>query len=107
MRLAAVSTRFTSEYDQLPVEPLRRSSQKVEGLVCRDPVALHEDAFGLTDHVPALDGLTELLLHLRTAQRHRTEIRAYTGFRECSVLDAETLTLWLGLRGLATSPALC
>ena len=28
----------------------------------------------------------------RTAQRHRTEIRAYTGFRECSVLDAEALT---------------
>ena len=31
----------------------------------------------------------------RTAQRHRTEIRAYTGFRECSVADAETLTRWL------------
>jgi TnpA family transposase len=31
----------------------------------------------------------------RTAQRHRTEIRAYTGFRECSVLDAEALTLWV------------
>jgi len=31
----------------------------------------------------------------RTAQRHRTEIRAYTGFRECSVTDAEALTLWL------------
>ena len=31
----------------------------------------------------------------RTAQRHRTEIRAYTGFRECSVLDAEALTRWL------------
>lgn len=31
----------------------------------------------------------------RTAQRHRTEIRAYTGFRECSVADAETLTGWL------------
>lgn len=28
----------------------------------------------------------------RTAQRQRTEIRAYTGFRECSVTDAETLT---------------
>jgi len=27
----------------------------------------------------------------RTAQRHRTEIRRYTGFRECSVLDAEKL----------------
>ncbi len=31
----------------------------------------------------------------RTAQRHRTEIRAYTGFRECSVTDAEALTRWL------------
>ena len=31
----------------------------------------------------------------RTAQRHRTEIRAYTGFRECSVLDADALTAWL------------
>jgi hypothetical protein len=31
----------------------------------------------------------------RTAQRHRTEIRAYTGFKECSVLDAGALTSWL------------
>ena len=31
----------------------------------------------------------------RTAQRHRSEIRAYTGFRECSVPDAETLASWL------------
>jgi TnpA family transposase len=31
----------------------------------------------------------------RTAQRHRTEIRAYTGFRECTVADAEALTLWM------------
>jgi len=31
----------------------------------------------------------------RTAKRHRTEIRAYTGFRECSVTDADTLTAWL------------
>lgn len=31
----------------------------------------------------------------RTAQRHRTEIRAYTGFRECRVTDAEALTSWL------------
>jgi hypothetical protein len=29
------------------------------------------------------------------ALRHRTEIRAYTGFRECSVADAEALTSWL------------
>ncbi|MDQ3677996.1 MAG: Tn3 family transposase [Actinomycetota bacterium] len=31
----------------------------------------------------------------RTAKRHRTEIRAYTGFRECSVTDADALTAWL------------
>jgi hypothetical protein len=31
----------------------------------------------------------------RTAQRHRSEIPAYTGFRECSVPDAETLASWL------------
>jgi hypothetical protein len=31
----------------------------------------------------------------RTAQRHCTEIRRYTGFRECSVADAEKLALWL------------
>jgi hypothetical protein len=31
----------------------------------------------------------------RTAKRHRTEIRAYTGFRACSVIDAETLVAWL------------
>ncbi len=31
----------------------------------------------------------------RTAQRHRTEIRGYTGFRECSVADAEKLAFWL------------
>jgi len=31
----------------------------------------------------------------RTAKRHRTEIRAYTGFRECSLTDAQTLASWL------------
>jgi len=31
----------------------------------------------------------------RTAQRHRNEIRRYTGFRECSVADAEKLAFWL------------
>jgi uncharacterized protein DUF4158 len=31
----------------------------------------------------------------RTAKRHRTEIRAYTGFRECSVADGEALAGWL------------
>lgn len=33
-------------------------------------------------------------LHVFTSGR-RTEIRAYTGFRECSVADAEALTSWL------------
>ena len=31
----------------------------------------------------------------RTLKRHRTEIRVYTGFRECSVADAEALAGWL------------
>jgi len=31
----------------------------------------------------------------RSAQRFRGEIRAYTGFRECSVADAEALAGWL------------
>jgi hypothetical protein len=31
----------------------------------------------------------------RTAQRHRSEIRRYTGFRECSVADADKLACWL------------
>ncbi len=31
----------------------------------------------------------------RTAKRHRTAIRVYTGFRECSVADAEALAGWL------------
>lgn len=31
----------------------------------------------------------------RTAQRHRTAIRQYTGFRECCVADAATMTAWL------------
>jgi len=29
------------------------------------------------------------------ASGRRIEIRAYTGFRECSVADAEALTSWL------------
>lgn len=44
--------------------------------------------------VPAGE-LASFDLASRTAQRHRTEIRAYTGFRECSVPDAEMLTSWL------------
>ncbi len=31
----------------------------------------------------------------RTARRHRSEIRACSGFRECSVPDAEALASWL------------
>jgi TnpA family transposase len=31
----------------------------------------------------------------RSAQRFRGEIRGYTGFRECSVADAEALAVWL------------
>jgi hypothetical protein len=31
----------------------------------------------------------------RTAQRHRSEIRRFTGFRECSVADADKLACWL------------
>jgi hypothetical protein len=31
----------------------------------------------------------------RSAQRYRSEIRRCTGFRECSVFDAETLARWL------------
>jgi uncharacterized protein DUF4158 len=34
----------------------------------------------------------------RSAQRFRGEIRAYTGFRECTVADAEALTGWLADR---------
>jgi TnpA family transposase len=34
----------------------------------------------------------------RSAQRFRGEIRVYTGFRECSVADAEALTGWLADR---------
>src|SRR6266571_3277317 len=31
----------------------------------------------------------------RTIKRHRAEIRAHLGFRECTVADAEELTGWL------------
>jgi len=44
--------------------------------------------------VPAAE-LGSFDLASRTAKRHRTEIRAYTGFRECSVADAEALAGWL------------
>lgn len=44
--------------------------------------------------VPAGE-LASFDLASRTAKRHRTQIRAYTRFRECTVSDAETLTDWL------------
>jgi hypothetical protein len=31
----------------------------------------------------------------RTMEYHRAQIRAYLGFRECSVADADKLTEWL------------
>jgi len=36
-----------------------------------------------------------LALKFYSAERHRAEIRAHHGFRECTVLDAEALTAWL------------
>lgn len=44
--------------------------------------------------VPA-DKLASFDFDGRTAKRHRSEIRAYTGFRECSLTDAQTLASWL------------
>ena len=31
----------------------------------------------------------------RTAERHRRVVRTFLGFRECSMADAEKLTVWL------------
>ncbi|MEP6540263.1 MAG: DUF4158 domain-containing protein, partial [Bryobacteraceae bacterium] len=39
-----------------------------------------------------------LVLSGRTAERNRAEIRAYLGFREATVADAEMLTAWLSDR---------
>ena len=66
----------------------------------RFPPALHELPEDAVAHLArqVRDSAGELVSYdfaSRTAQRHRTEIRAYTGFRECSVADAETLTSWL------------
>ncbi|MGH3408326.1 MAG: Tn3 family transposase, partial [Streptosporangiaceae bacterium] len=44
--------------------------------------------------VPALD-LAFYEWDGRTSKYHRTQIRAFTGFRECSVADAEKATSWL------------
>ena len=66
----------------------------------RFPTGSHELADDAVAHlarqvrVPAGD-LASYDFASRTAQRHRTEIRAYTGFRECSVADAEALASWL------------
>ena len=66
----------------------------------RFPRALHEvpdDAvahLARQVHVPAAE-FGSFDLASRTAKRHRTEIRAYTGFRECTVADAEALAGWL------------
>jgi Domain of unknown function (DUF4158) len=43
--------------------------------------------------VPAVE-IESYDLASRSAQRHRTEIRRYTGFRECSVADADKLVFW-------------
>jgi len=66
----------------------------------RFPRGLHEVPDDAVAHlarqvrVPAAE-LGSFDLASRTAKRHRTEIRAYTGFRECSVADAEALAGWL------------
>jgi hypothetical protein len=66
----------------------------------RFPRARHELADDAVDHVARQVGVAggefgSYDMTSRTAQRHRTEIRRYTGFRECSVADAEKLALWL------------
>jgi hypothetical protein len=66
----------------------------------RFPRALNELAEDAVGHLARQAGvpageLASFDLAGRTAKRHRTEIRAYTGFRECSVTDAETLAAWL------------
>jgi hypothetical protein len=66
----------------------------------RFPRALHELPDDAVAHlarqvrVPASE-LASFDLASRTAKRHRTEIRAYTGVRECRVTDTDTLTEWL------------
>jgi len=66
----------------------------------RFPRGLHEVPEDAAAHlsrqvrVPAAE-LGSFDFASRTAKRHRTEIRAYTGFRECSVADAEALAGWL------------
>jgi hypothetical protein len=66
----------------------------------RFPRGRHELADDVLDHVARQVGVAagefrSYDMASRTAQRHRTEIRRYTGFRECSVADAEKLAFWL------------
>ena len=60
----------------------------------RFPRGRYELAEDAVEHVArqvgvAGDVLGSYDMTSRTAQRHRSEIRRYTGFRECSVADAE------------------
>ncbi|MGH9157855.1 MAG: DUF4158 domain-containing protein, partial [Acidimicrobiales bacterium] len=66
----------------------------------RFPRGRHELADEAVEHVARQVGVPTVEFAAydpasRTAQRHRTEIRGYTGFRECSVADADKLTDWL------------
>ena len=66
----------------------------------RFPRGRYELAEDAVEHVArqvgvAGDVLGSYDMTSRTAQRHRGEIRRYTGFRECSVADAEQLAFWL------------
>lgn len=66
----------------------------------RFPRGRHELADDAVDHVARQVGVAAGEFGVydmagRTAQRHRREIRRYTGFRECSVADAEKLAFWL------------
>lgn len=66
----------------------------------RFPRGRHELAEDAVDHAARQVGVAagefgSYDMAGRTAQRHRTEIRRYTGFRECSVTDAEILASWM------------
>jgi len=54
--------------------------------------ALAHVAHQVSVEVPAIDSYD---FSGRAAQRHRQEIRRYTGFRPCGVADAENLIAWL------------
>ncbi len=66
----------------------------------RFPRGHHELPDDAVEHVArqvgvAVSELGSYDITSRTAQRHRSEIRRYTGFRECSVADADKLAFWL------------